>query len=287
MRTWRQLFTGRERASQMPRIGLALGGGFARGIANIGVLEVLEEERIPIHLIAGTSSGSIIAAAYASGVSTQELTEAASRLRLRHVGRWSPSLLGFASNLRMEGFLRGLLRATDFAAMRIPLLIPATDFASGAVKIFHEGSVLEAVRASCAYPLVYQPVQLGEHYYLDGGLVCAVPARPLRAAGATRVIGVELLSHWQSGPPHNFMQVLGQAFSVAIMQGAETWRSSTDVLLQPNLEGIAYDAFDRYHDLIRLGRAAAQLALPQLRPWRGSAPPLPHRRPLAPPAIVD
>jgi len=256
----------------MPRVGLALGGGFARGIAHIGILEVLEEEGIPIHLIAGTSSGSIIAAAYASGVSTAELTAAAARLRLRHVGRWSPSWLGFASNHRMEGFLRGLLRATDFAGMRIPLLIPATDFASGTVKVFREGSVVDAVRASCAYPLVYQPVELDGRYYLDGGLVCAVPSLPLREAGANRIIGVELLSHWQNGPPHNFMQVLGQAFSIAILQGAATWRSGTDVLLQPDLEGIAYDAFDRYHDLIRMGRAAAQRALPQLRSWRGSAP---------------
>jgi NTE family protein len=270
MRSWLKLPAlrfGKRPAVYPPKLGLALGGGFARGIAHIGVLQVLEEEGIPVDLIAGTSSGSVIAAAYASGCSAQELADVASKLRMRDVGRWTISKLGLASNARMEVFLRRMLHCATFEEMRIPLLIPATDLVSGDLVVFRSGSVIDAIRASCAYPLMYQPVKVGGRYYLDGGLVCAVPAEPLREAGATKVISVEMTPHWMSDSPRNMLEVLSQAVSISIMRSAPLWRSASDVLIQPQIEGVSHDAFHRHADLIDAGRKAAERVLPRIRAW--------------------
>lgn len=265
MRGWLRNWTPSKRAAVPQCVGLALGGGFARGIAHIGVLEVLDQHGIPIDMIAGTSSGSLVAAAYASGLAPQQIAAAAGRLRLRDVGRWTLSRLGLASNLRMEVYLRRLLSCTEFEKMRIPLLIPATDLYTGEVEVFRSGSVFDAIRASCAYPLMYQPVRINGHYYVDGGLVCVVPAEPLRRAGADFIISVELGGHWSGAVPHNMLEVLGQSFSIAVMAHSARWRHISDVLLQPAVDGIAHDAFDRSEQIIEAGRAAALRALPEIK----------------------
>lgn len=265
MRRWLRSLAKTRRPAAPACVGLALGGGFARGIAHIGVLEVLDENQIPIDMIAGTSSGSLVAAAYASGVPPKELAEAAAELRLRDVGRWTLSKLGLASNLRMEVFLRRLLRVTEFEQMRIPLLIAATDLNTGDIAVFRSGSVLQAIRASCAYPLMYQPVRIDGHYYVDGGLICVVPAEPLRGAGANRIISVELGGRWAGAVPHNMLEVLGQSFSIAVMAHAGRWRRISDVLIQPEVDDVAHDAFDHAPKIIAAGRAAALKALPEIR----------------------
>jgi NTE family protein len=277
MRSWLKLPAlrfGKRPSGFPPKLGLALGGGFARGIAHIGVLQVLEEEGIPVDLIAGTSSGSVIAAAFASGCSAKELAEIASKLRMKDVGRWTISKLGLNSNARMEVFLRRLLHCATFEEMRIPLLIPATDLVSGEVTVFKSGCVIDAIRASCAYPLMYQPVRIDGRYYMDGGLVCAVPAEPLREAGATKIISVELTPHWMTNEPRNMFEVLEQSVSIAIMRAAPLWRAMSDVLVQPQINGIAHDAFHRHLELIEAGRKATQRVLPRIRAWLEKPPKL-------------
>src|SRR5438874_12598368 len=117
--------------SKIPSIGLALGGGFARGIVHVGVLKVLEEENIPIHFIAGTSVGALIGAAYCSGITPAELEQIATRVRFKHFARWTLSRYGFASNQRMIGFLNSTLKVKTFEELRIPLAVTATDFSTG------------------------------------------------------------------------------------------------------------------------------------------------------------
>lgn len=245
-------------------LGLALGGGFARGIAHIGVLQVLEEHGVRVDHIAGTSAGSVIAAAYASGVTPAELAKVAAQTRLRDMGQWTFSRMGLASNARLEVYLRKLLRATDFAGMRIPLQVVATNLRTGEPAIFTSGSVLTAIRASCAYPLMYQPVRIGEDWYVDGGLVCDVPVAPLRASGAGRIIAVELGSQLPEAPPANMLEVLGTSLAIAVLRHAAEWRALADVLVQPRVRMFAHDAFDQSAALIAAGRAAAEVVLPAL-----------------------
>jgi len=253
---------------QMPRIGLALGGGFARGLAHVGILKVLEEEQIPVDLIAGTSVGSVIAAAYASGITARELGEIAALVRFKDFSRWSFSRFGLFSNDKMAVFLKKVLRAKTFEELRIPLAVAATDIITGEAAVFTSGDLIDPVRASCAYPGMFQPVQIGDRLLVDGLLAHAVPAMPLREMGAERVISVHLAAHWVKprGPRHVF-DVIGQCFSIAQDRMCGPWRAASDLVLEPEIGEFGYDDFVRAPELIKAGEMAARAALPQIRSW--------------------
>jgi NTE family protein len=146
---------------QLPvRIGLALGGGFARGIAHAGVLKVLQQHHIPIHCVTGVSAGAIAAAAYASGATPDEIAHGGCSLRLADVGQWRPGPSGLVRNHCMTRFLAQLLKTYRFEQMTMPLGVVATDFHTGdPVSFFGRGSVFGPLRASCAFPGLFQPVR--------------------------------------------------------------------------------------------------------------------------------
>jgi NTE family protein len=254
--------------AKTPKIGIALGGGFARGLAHIGVLKVFEEEGIPIGFVAGTSVGSVIGAAYCSGISAKELEEVASLVRFKHFARWTLSRLGFASNDRMSGFLRKIVKARTFEELRIPLAVAATDFVTGDAAVFRHGELIGPVRASCAYPGMFLPVEIGGKLYIDGMLGHTVPTIPVREMGADRVIAVYLSAGWVNlkGPRHVF-DVIGQCFSIAQQKMCGLWESSADVILTPDVRGFSYDGFERAPELIAAGEAVARAALPQIKSW--------------------
>ncbi len=255
-------------ATEAPTIGLALGGGFARGLAHIGVLKVLEEEGIPVNFIAGTSVGSVIGAAYCSGISAKELEEIAGLVRFKHFARWTLSRYGFASNDRMERFLKKMLRCHTFEDLKIPLAVAATDFATGEGVVFRSGSLIDSVRASCAYPGMFLPVNVNGRLMVDGLLAHAVPTVPLKEMRAQKVIAVYLSAHWVNlnGPRHIF-DVIGQCFSIAQAKMCGIWEAAADVVLQPDVRGFSYDGFDRAPELIRAGEIAARQALPAIKQW--------------------
>jgi NTE family protein len=251
-----------------PAIGVALGGGFARGIAHIGVLKVLEEENIPVRIIAGTSVGALIGACYCSGLSLAEMQEVAHNTRFTSFARWTLSRCGFASNDRMIAYLTRTLKCKTFEELRIPLGVTATDFNSGEGVVFHSGSVIDPVRASCAYPGMFLPVEIRGRYYVDGMLSHPVPSRPLREMGADRVIAVHLRGTWtQKGAPRHLLEVIGQSFAIAQDAMSSIWRGAADLVIEPDVAGYAYDDFKRADDLIRVGEAAMRAALPEVRKW--------------------
>ena len=256
-----------------PKIGVAMGGGFARGLAHIGVLKVLEEENIPIDFIAGTSVGSVIGAAYASGISAKELEEVAALVRFKDFSRWTFSRFGLFSNDKMSIFLRKILRCKTFEELRIPLAIAATDIVTGEPAVFTSGDLVDPVRASCAYPGMFQPVKIGDRLLVDGLLGHSVPATPLRDMGADRVISVYLAAHWvKPGGPRHVFDVIGQCFSIAQARMCGPWQSASDVIVQPDIGTFAYDDFVRAPELIRAGEAAARAIVPKLREWLPAKP---------------
>lgn len=251
-----------------PAIGLALGGGFARGIAHIGVLKVLEEENIPVRVITGTSVGALIGACYCSGLSLDEMEEVARNTRFTSLARWTLSRFGFASNDRMISFLTRTLKCKTFEDMRIPLGVTATDFNSGEGVVFHSGSIIDPVRASCAYPGMFLPVQIRGRYLVDGMLSHPVPSRPAREMGADRVIAVHLKGTWSHGvAPRHLFDVIGQSFAIAQDAMASLWRNAADLVVEPDVAGYAYDDFRRSADLIKVGELAMRAALPEVRKW--------------------
>jgi len=255
-------------APRVPAIGVALGGGFARGIAHIGVLKVLEEEGIPVRCVAGTSVGALIGAVYCSGLSAAELEKVAHSCRFTTFARWTVSRYGFASNDRMVTFLRRTLKVTNFERLRIPLGVTATDFNSGEGVVFHSGSIIDPVRASCAYPGMFLPVEIRGRYLIDGMLSHPVPTQPLLEMGADRILAVHLKGSWsKEGAPRHLFDVIGQSFAIAQDQMSHLWRSAADVLVEPDVAGFAYDDFKRAGDLIRAGEVAMRQALPEVRSW--------------------
>jgi NTE family protein len=255
-----------------PRVGLALGGGFARGYAHIGVLKVFEENRIPIDFIAGTSVGSIIGAAYCSGISTKELEEIAALVKFRDFARLTVSRLGLCSNDRMAAFLDRLLKVKTFEELKIPLAVTATEFNTGEGMVWTSGPLIDPLRASCAYPGMFLPVRVNGRLYVDGLLAHAVPTRPLRDMGAERVVAVYLSAHWANwnGPRHVF-DVIGQCFSIAQAKMSGFWQSAADLIVTPDVRGFGYDSFEQAKALVQSGERAAREALPQLLQWVGEA----------------
>jgi len=260
--------SGAIQPQSQPKIGIALGGGFARGIAHIGVLKVLEEEGIAVQFVAGTSVGALMGAAYCSGVTLAELEELADKVRFTTFARWTLSRYGFASNDRMVAFLTRILKVHKFEELQIPLGVSATDFKTGAGTVFTSGSIIDPVRASCAYPGMFLPVEIDGRWLVDGMLSYPVPTHPLRIMGADRVIAVHLKGQWsKTKAPRHMLDVVGQSFAIAQDMMSPVWRNAADVVIEPDVAGFDYDDFKRAGELIRVGEVAMRSALPEVRKW--------------------
>jgi NTE family protein len=248
-----------------PKVGLALGGGFARGIAHIGVLRVLEQHQIPVDFIAGTSVGALIAAAYASGTSLDEMTRQGITTRFSDFGRWTLSRMGMASNERLEDLLRRLTSARFFSEMKIPLGIVATDVISGESVHFTEGEIGPALRASCAYPGLFLPVEHRGRILVDGFLTEAVPAQAVEKMGAELVISVHLEPGLIQAKPRNTIEVISRSFSIIQTSALQPWRAATDVLIEPDVHHILWDEFVKTPELVFAGESAARAAMPKIQ----------------------
>jgi NTE family protein len=264
--------TSKAAAAQLPGIGLALGGGFARGFAHLGVLQVLEQNHIPISCIAGTSVGSILGAAYASGAPLARIIATCRTLRFRDIARWRVSRLGLASNHRLGDLIERVFDSRQFEDLRIPLAVVATDLNSGEPVVLRHGSLVDAIRASCAFPGLFEPVEIGTRCLADGGLVAPVPTRAARELGAEFVLGVSVgIQDGHRGTPSNIFQVVTRAVSAAQKHQLEVWERHADLVLRPDVQSFAWDDFDRADEAIEAGAAVARLALPRIQKYLGHA----------------
>ncbi len=249
-----------------PGVALALGGGFARGFAHLGVLKVFEQNHIPITHIAGTSVGSVFGAAYASGAPLARILATSRTIRFRDIARWSVSRLGLASNHRLGDLVERVFESKQFEDMKIPLAIVATDLASGDPVVFREGPLVDAIRASCAFPGLFEPIQIGTRCLADGALVAPVPTQAARAFGATLVVGVSVGVHETNRQaPKNMFQVVARAVNAAQKHQLDTWERHADLVIRPDVSSMAWDDFDRANEAIEAGAAAAQLAVPRIQ----------------------
>jgi NTE family protein len=257
-------------SSARPGVGLALGGGFARGFAHLGVLQVLEQNQIPISHIAGTSVGSILGAAYASGAPLARIIATCRTLRFRDIARWRVSRLGLASNNRLGDLVERVFESRQFEDLRIPLAVVATDLTSGEPVVFTQGNLVDAIRASCAFPGLFEPVEIGTRCLADGGLVAPVPTVAARALGATSVIGISVgMQDGHRGAPTNIFQVVSRAVSAAQKHQLEIWERHADLVLRPEVQSLAWDDFDRAEEAIEAGAVAARRALPRIQKLLG------------------
>jgi NTE family protein len=253
-------------AHKAPGLGLALGGGFARGFAHLGVLQVLEQNRIPISCIAGTSVGSILGAAYASGAPLARIIATCRTLRFRDIARWRVSRLGLASNHRLGDLIDRVFAVRQFEELQIPMAAVATDLNTGEPVVMSHGNLVDAIRASCAFPGLFEPVQIGTRCLADGGLVAPVPAKAARDLGASVVLAVSIgLQDGYRGGPSNLFQVVTRAVTAAQKNQLEVWERHADLVLRPDVGSLAWDDFHRADEAMEAGAAAARRALPRIQ----------------------
>ena len=252
-------------APRPPRIGLALGGGAARGFAHIGVLQVLEEQGIKADLVAGTSAGSLVAALFASGKSPRELAQLAENMDEGAITDWTFPMRGLIRGEALARYVRAQTGNRPIEQMPVPLGIVATDLYDGSPVLFRSGDLGTAVRASSSVPAVFQPVKIGQREYVDGGLVSPVPVRFARQMGADLVIAVDISEPPQPNPPGDAMRMLLQTFSIMGRSINHFELREADVVLRPRLDGVGGADFGARRRAIQAGREAAQLALAQIR----------------------
>jgi len=250
-----------------PRVGLALGGGAARGFAHVGVIQVLEEAGIRPSLVVGTSAGSLVAALYASGKTGAQLQQLAETMEEASFADWT-----------LPMFSRGMLRGEAFAryvstqvngraieAMPISLGIVATDLNTGQGVLFQRGDTAAAVRASSAVPALFQPVKISGREYVDGGLVSPVPVRYARQMGAEVVVAVDISSPPEGNAASDTLQVLLQTFSIMSKSINALELRDADLVVRPGLLGVGSADFGARRRAIESGRRTMLQLLPQLR----------------------
>ena len=247
-----------------PRVGLALAGGFARGIAHIGVLRVLREADIPIDCVAGTSVGALIGAGYCAGASLEEMQEIGSLTTFADFGRWTPSWLGLATNQRMEKYLARFSPAKTFEELKTPFSVATTDINAGVSVYYSHGPLAPVIRASCAYPGLFVPIQYDGRTLVDGFLTAPVPIEGTLLLGADLVIAVYL----EAGTveqPRTFTDVLSRAFNILQRHSDLAWRTQADIIIEPDVKQFVWDDFTKTPEMVAAGEAAALAALPQIR----------------------
>jgi len=252
-----------------PRIGLALSGGAARGIAHVGVLRALVEQEIPIDCIAGTSAGSLVGGAMASGLPLSEIEAIGRTLRWRDVGRMTMSRMGVQSNERLEHYLRARLPVTRFEELPIPFAAVATDLQSGTAVIMRdEGNLPFAIRASCAIPGWYVPVT-DEHgrQLVDGGLIANIPSAVARSLGADIVIAVDVNAEGAKflGPSLSIISVMVQSMLLVQRTAALHQLAEADLIIRPLVGHIRWDEMSRAEELIAAGYDAAIASVPEIK----------------------
>ena len=245
------------------KLGIALGGGAARGMAHIGVFKVMEREGIRFDLIAGNSAGSIVGALYAAGYSWREMYDFAGQIRPLDILR-KRVRLSIHSGQVEEIVKRGLGDIT-FSDLSLPFTVIAVDVRTGDLVRLNHGPVAKAVRASCSVPGVFTPTPWEDMMLIDGGTLNSVPADIAREMGADRVIGVNLNHDRRSGTnSNNRMQILLAAINMMMSVNAERGIRASDVMISPDLSEYKYHRLDSLDDLVERGEAAAEDALPAI-----------------------
>ena len=250
-----------------PKVALVLGGGAARGFAHVGVIRVLEQEKIPIHMIVGTSVGSLIGALYASDPNSLNLEWLAFTIEKEDIFDYSIvySKMGPVLGERLEKFIQTKVKAKTLEQMKIPFYAVATDLNSGGTWVFEKGSVAKAVRASCSIPGIFQPLELGGRMYVDGGVTDNLPVDVARARGADIIIAVNIQKNIQNPQINSLVDVILQSINIMGRELVSYKCRDYDVLIEPNVGDVGLTDFSQKKRLMDAGIQAAKQALPKIR----------------------
>ena len=247
------------------RVALVLGAGASKGFAHIGVIKILEANKIPVHMIVGTSAGSFVGCLYAYGYNSYQLQDLALKLDQSHLADLGIPDNGFIKGEKLERYVNFMLGNAPMDKLRIPFYAVATDIRTGQEIVFGTGNTGMAVRASCSIPGIFRPVVIGGSTYVDGGLVSPVAVNAARRQGADIVIAVDISAGVQPAAPQGTIETILQAIDIMYSRIGALQTPGADVVIRPNVGSIGSADFERRHDAIMEGEKAALNALPAIR----------------------
>lgn len=247
------------------KIAVVLGAGVSRGFAHVGVLKVLDAQKVPIHLIVGTSAGSVVGSLYASGLDVYQLQKMALAVQKDDVVDLTIPDNGFVRGEKLENFVNKAVQNCTLERLRIPFLAVATNVRTGEEIVFATGNTGKAVRASCSIPGIFQPVRIGDKTYVDGGVVSPVAVDAAKKAGADIVIAVDISAGVAKTLPQGILETILQSIDIMYMKIAAVQIRNADVVIRPRVSHINSSDFDRRHEAILEGEKAAAEALPQIQ----------------------
>jgi len=235
------------------KVGIALGGGATLGAAHIGILKALEERKVAIQYISGTSIGSLIASLYAFGISVRKIEEIALNLKWLDITNIALSKYGLLSNNKMEKLISKYIKYSNIEESKIPLTMIATDISNGEKVILDKGSIAKSIMASTCIPGIFKPVEIDQKMLVDGGIVENVPVKTLKNMGAEFIIGVDLNPVHSYGKPNNIIDVILNSFHYSIKQTVAAQTIDSDILFKPDLSQYSLSSTKNIGNLIQKG----------------------------------
>ncbi|RAR70721.1 NTE family protein [Paracidovorax anthurii] len=247
------------------KIGIALGGGAAKGFAHIGVIKMLEANGLAPAVVAGTSAGSVVGALYASGMNAFELQEKAVALDEASIRDLQLSSGGLVLGQKLEDYVNEQVRRQPLERLAKPFVAVATRLEDGERTVFSRGNTGQAVRASSSVPGVFQPVAIGPYHFVDGGVVSPVPVDAARQLGADVVVAVDISNKARGQTPAGMLGTLGQSIAIMGQKLGQAELARADVVIRPKVLDIGATDFTQRASAILEGEKAALAAMPQIR----------------------
>lgn len=254
-----------------PKVALVLGGGSAKGFAHIGVLRALEKEKIPIHMIVGTSVGSLIGGLYAANPDSFQLEWAAFKINRGDILDFSvvSSKMGPVQGAKLESFVEQNAKVKTVETTKIPFYPVATDLYTGETVTLEKGSLARAIHASSAIPGIFVPVKFGNRTLVDGGVTNNIACEVARSKGANVIIAVNLQKDVRDTDINSVIDVIAQSISIMMHVNSQTKLAHADVVLEPDTKGISMFDFTKKKALMEEGIKAAEKAMPKIRALTG------------------
>jgi NTE family protein len=246
------------------KIALVLGAGASKGFAHIGVLKILETNKIPVHMIVGTSVGSVIGSLYAYGFNAFELQKLSFSIEQKDIVDLTIPENGFIKGEKLEEFVNRTLKNTPMEKLKLPFYAVATEIQNGQETVFGRGNTGQAVRASCSIPGVFRPVKIGDKVYVDGGVISPVAVDAAKRLGADVVLAVDISASAERTPPRNTIETLLQSIDIMYSKLAAIQLSQADVVIRPKVGHIGSADFSKRHEAVLEGEKAAAEALPKI-----------------------
>jgi len=246
-------------------ITLVLGGGSARGIAHIGVLKVLERERIPIDMIVGTSMGALIGASYALGISLDHMEKIACAFTTNKLLDPAVPRMGLLAGKRLEAVVKEITENKGFSDCRIPLAVVATDIERNEEIVYREGDLSKVIRASCSWPGIFNPVRIDGRLMVDGGVKNSVPTKIAKELNSDYILAVDVGFCVKRGKIENIFQMILQSFQIMGHELNKYQAREADGTIEVDLGDIDQTAFNRARESIKIGYAAAEAQIGSIK----------------------